>query len=1015
MNLSSKQSADLVRGLASAATLCGLLIVVPILLILGVGWPLPLATPSGSDALTALKTGAMSPSLVLKPISLVVWVLWLQMTTGVGIELWAHLHGRVAPRVSIIPLFMQRMSARLLGTVLIVAISLQQHGTALADNKDLLSPPAVELDLGQSWSVAPGSQNSFPIPFTAADEITERESSDPEPFFHTVNRRDSLRTLAKQYLGDPDRWTEVFVLNQGQAQADGGSLTDPARLQPGWQLVMPADAHLPAPTSLRIDETPDSLRLPADSDKEFETPTVSVQKGDTLRALASHHLEDPERWVEIFDANQEIIQDPDVIQPGWQLQMPNHHVEPTVVELSLHPLPELADHAYLESDPNSDVYELAPLGVPPISVSNDSPVSVAAFSTSKPTAIANVPPLSKEQQSPPSRQTMLAVGGLGVFVSSLGWVLTRLRKIQRRRLPDGRIPLRLPENAADVEQELEAAADPESALFLDAALRVMSSRVAGAPPPNVIGATLNSDGVSIHLSSPADAPPGLHSNNDSTTWTLHRDGVLEDLLAEADAVPAPLPTLVALGTRDGNECLLNLEHVAALCLEGDAEAIAEMCAAIAAQLASSHLADDLTVICVGFGQELTVFERVEHVPDVASALERVKYHRRQNRALLGNHPCLVESRIGTNGDYWEPIVVLVPSRLSEEEATDVLNACGSAVCVVAHGLEGADWLGHFDEGGLLLQPLGLRLDGLRVSGAAVSALAQLVSAARDTEGVELPAPATPRNQEGPFLDAPSGPGIEVRVMGTVEIAGTAYPITSRRALDLVAFLAFHPEGADRDQLKAQVWPPDQPPSNSTVANTVSQARRALGLDDNNQPYLPRVSSKGIYRLRAEVGTDVDRFETLVSAAHNDPGDQGRMHLQAALELVRGIPFTGGCGDMYRWADFGLRTQVECLVDTAAHELASRCIDVGDFRGAGRAAMVSLRNVGFCEECYRWRLMGAAQNPIEVRKIMAELENLLKRENGQGDINDLISSELLDLYEQMMSTLSESEARRTTQS
>lgn len=931
MNLNREHRREVVRGLASAASLCGMLVGVPILLIVGVGWPLPRGIPSGSEALTALKTGAIPPSLILKPISLVVWILWLQMVAGVGIELWAHFNGRVAPRVSFVPSFMQRLSARLMGAVLVIAFSVQNPGTALADNTDLLIPTTLVMDVEQSWTLGSAEENT------------------------SAERRDSLEMLAGQYLGDPDRWTEVFVLN----------------------------------------ETKDSIEDPLEELEDFEDPveeledfSVTVQEGDTLWGLAAHHLDDPQRWVDIFNSNQDIIQDPDVLLPGWELQVPTLDSQPTVAQPPLHAVIELAEYAPPEIHPSPEPAQRAS--------------SVVPYAIAKPTVVASVPLTDTEQHSAPSRQTMLAVGGLGVFASSLGWVLARLRRTQRRRLPNGRMPVPPSKNAVELDQQLKTASDPDSALFLDASLRVMSSRIAGSPPPNVIGATLGPDSLSIYLSSPHETPPGFQASTDGMTWSLSKGNTLESLLAEADGVPAPLPTLFTVGMKNGNECLLNLEHMVALSLEGDSEAIVDLCSAIATQLASSHLADDLTVMCVGFGQDLTVLERVEYVPDVASAVERIGHYQRQSQALLGHHPSPVENRIGTCADFWQPMVTLVPNRLSQEEASLLLKACGSSVCVVANGLDGAAWVGQFDADGLLIQPIGLRLESHGLSGDAVAAFAQLASAAKDTEGVMLTVPPSPQMQHDTSVEDPSGGEIEVRVMGTVDIVGTARPFTSRRALDLVAFLAFHPEGADRDQLKAQIWPPDDPPSDSTLANTVSRARKALGVNDNGEPYLPRVNSKGVYQLRTKIGTDVDRFETLISAARNDPGERGRKYLQSALELARGTPFTGGAGDMYRWADFGLRTQIECLVDTVAHELARRCIDAGDFREAGKAAMASLRLVGVCEECYRWRLMAAAENPTEVRKIMAELVNLLKRESDQPESDDLLSADLLELYEQLMS-------------
>ena len=960
MNPNEEHRTELIRGLTSAAFLAGLLVAIPILLILGVGWPLPQDIPSGSEAATAIKTGTVPPSLISKSVSLVLWILWLQMLAGVTIELWAHFHGRVAPRVVFIPQFVQSLSARMIGTALVIAFSIQHPGTAMADNQELLTPATIELDF-------------------------DRESTEAKPLIHTVQHRDSLRVLAERYLGDPNRWTEVYVLNQGQTQAVGGSLTDPARLQPGWELVMPADARLPPPIDLNRDANNYETDLHS---TETDSTKITVQSGDTLWGLAAHHLDDPEKWIDIFNSNQDIIQNPNEIIPGWELQLPvqNPRIEiPLFIEPLTEPPVELTDHT----------------------------VPVMAYTTARPTAVASVTSTSEDGETTPNTQTMFTVGGLGLFASSLGWALARLRRVQRRRLPNERMPASPTRESVQLEKQLQATSDPESALFLDASLRVMSSRVAGHTPPDVVGAILDSDTVSVLLGTPADPPYGFNASEDKMIWTLSNSEELEHLLLEAEGVPAPLPTLIAIGKKSGNEFLLNLEHMNALSLQGDPEATKNLCAALAIQLASSHFADDLTVMCVGFGQDLSVFERVEYLPDVNSAIERIAHEQRQNRALLGNrHSSRADTRIGNSGDHWHPVIALVPSRLTEEEAHRLLEVCSSSVCIVAHELSGATWSGRFDEHGLLVEPIDLRLEAHGLSSAAVAAVAELATIAKDAHGVELEMPpvlhptdlSTDMDISTPVLEQ-FPIDVEVRVIGTVDVLGAAQPFTSRRALDLVAYLAFHPEGADRDQLRAHLWPPDDPPSESTVANTVSRARKALGVDDDGKPYLPRVTPKGIYRLRPEVSTDVARFESLVAAARSDASEQGRQQLQAALELVRGTPFTGGAVDMYRWADFGLRTHIDCMVDTAAHELAKRSLEAGDPEGTRRAVMTSLRLVGVCEQCYRWRLMAAAENPTEVRQIMAELLGLLKRENGQPESDDLISPDLLELYEQLMASRS----------
>jgi nucleoid-associated protein YgaU len=47
-----------------------------------------------------------------------------------------------------------------------------------------------------------------------------------------------------------------------------------------------------------------------------------VQKGDSLSKIAKQFYGSPSDWRRIFDANRERIKDPDLIQPGWKLTIP---------------------------------------------------------------------------------------------------------------------------------------------------------------------------------------------------------------------------------------------------------------------------------------------------------------------------------------------------------------------------------------------------------------------------------------------------------------------------------------------------------------------------------------------------------------------------------------------------------------------------------------------------------------------------------------------------------------------
>jgi nucleoid-associated protein YgaU len=49
----------------------------------------------------------------------------------------------------------------------------------------------------------------------------------------------------------------------------------------------------------------------------------TVQKGDSLSKIAKHEYGDANAWRKIFEANKDIIKDPDLIYPGQELKIPS--------------------------------------------------------------------------------------------------------------------------------------------------------------------------------------------------------------------------------------------------------------------------------------------------------------------------------------------------------------------------------------------------------------------------------------------------------------------------------------------------------------------------------------------------------------------------------------------------------------------------------------------------------------------------------------------------------------------
>ena len=50
--------------------------------------------------------------------------------------------------------------------------------------------------------------------------------------------------------------------------------------------------------------------------------TYVVAKGDSLSAIARREYGDAKEWRRIYDANKDVIKDPDLIYPGQTLRLP---------------------------------------------------------------------------------------------------------------------------------------------------------------------------------------------------------------------------------------------------------------------------------------------------------------------------------------------------------------------------------------------------------------------------------------------------------------------------------------------------------------------------------------------------------------------------------------------------------------------------------------------------------------------------------------------------------------------
>lgn len=108
----------------------------------------------------------------------------------------------------------------------------------------------------------------------------------PEQTIYIVQPGDTLGLIAQRFLKSTSRWPEIFNLNRDTIQ-------NPDRIKAGQ-----------------------ALRIPASFGRHV------VQRGETLRKIATRLLGRSQRWREIFDINRDRIQNPDLVRVGQELRIP---------------------------------------------------------------------------------------------------------------------------------------------------------------------------------------------------------------------------------------------------------------------------------------------------------------------------------------------------------------------------------------------------------------------------------------------------------------------------------------------------------------------------------------------------------------------------------------------------------------------------------------------------------------------------------------------------------------------
>ena len=376
-------------------------------------------------------------------------------------------------------------------------------------------------------------------------------------------QKEFLYEIAQRFLGNGNLETEIFALNKGRVEADGQRFTNPAVIDPGWLLRLPAAATgdgvitgaFPRLTGLSGGEPV----------KYYVVANTYKGKPEFLAEIAQRFLGNANLASEVFDLNKgrlepdgQTVSNTALIDPGWYLVLPTNAHGDGLVSGQL------------------------PTWVTP-------GASSAPVSTVTSAARASTAPAAGKSGSP-----LILVLGIVVVVLLLGggtwWAVRRgpLRRARRARSAASQTPA-IP-------------LDDAAAWTIDRVLRTLATACARAerPLPAVCAVVVGTETLWLRLSSPDVSPAAPWSVEDQgRTWSAPLR-VLQSAEVD-DTLPTPFPRLVSLGGSPNGRVLLNLaEAHNVISLDGEGRAVRALAAEWARELSGSPWSHGVSTLRVGF-------------------------------------------------------------------------------------------------------------------------------------------------------------------------------------------------------------------------------------------------------------------------------------------------------------------------------------------------------------------------------------------------------------------------------
>lgn len=982
---------------------------VPLTLAKVAGWPFPRSIPTWDRISTAVRQGDIPTEVVIKTLAVFVWLAWIQLMWAFVWELIVNVpritRGRTSRPTPLVFTSVSSGIGRFVAVLLSIGIVVTTSRPATA-----LAPTA-----------APSHIRPI-VPMSVVQTADPADSASPSMDRWHVRSADSLWSIAERSLGDGARVDEILDLNPTLASARD--------LRVGHVLALPAGAIIPEENQNMLGEaTPDTPAAESAATIDIAPAylpesTVTIVPDDTLWDIADDRVEaamlrdatgnETFGYVnQIVAANPTVIENPNLIFPGEQFLLPSIGTPPVEATWQPPTAPPVdqpgTPPAEAESVPSPApvvpelIQPAAPAELPP-------PTTVDVPMAESPTATRQNPMFEPESQATatvegseaPGWPWLAGVSGATVLASG---VLVTVRRRRTRQAATGQHAHRSWFGSETRSTELAVVAAADIPLIRWAG-QELSALVYSLKPKHVNGSPLaieisESDGLELlwDTQNPS-APHPWEATDGGWAWRLPYD---PDIEVPAPELPAAIPGLVTIGTRDGKQLLLNLEAVGSLAITGDTEHATDLIRSIVLELASGEDLSDVYIHTVGIN---TV--TFDHMPRIIerSASDAVG----QVRDVVADHQRILaeaqlestfQLRAGHAPAGRELTLVIIDS--THDSAAEIVASTrphlGVAAILLGDHPEVSARIEIYGHDTATLQPVGISFApaGLPDTSSAdiVSLLDQPNSAkapGQEPEAVAAPeaisdqsashgddepasTSAFPEEEEltrGKDADDDDWtipePEILVRVLGVPSVP--AFPKLGRLELNLVTFIACHGGNVTEDQVIDAVWN-GRFVERTNLWNRVSKARATMGR------YLPaREQGSPYIRLDPAVVTDLDVFTQIAKRAAEASSTQASDLIDRAMSMVNGAPFDAPGFD---WAHLGQYHAQACdIIESTALTGIDLALDSDDIGRARTFAASALRALPGNEAVYRARMRTEAHagNTAGIRNAYAELQAAL---------------------------------------